>query len=115
MEGRKLFYDALKHLTTLSTGSIILLATFLEKIFSNPECKILIGITFVGFAISIISTVVLMFIFSGLVARSDSLAGSDTPPSKGISKIFNICSIVSVASFVLAMLSLVIFSLINFY
>ena len=38
-EFRKLWSDYLKHLTTLSTGSILLIATFLEKLFSQPRWK----------------------------------------------------------------------------
>ena len=45
MEGNKLLYDTLKHLTTLCTGSIIILVAFLEKIFLNAEWKFLVSIT----------------------------------------------------------------------
>jgi hypothetical protein len=32
--------DYLKHLTTLSTGAILLMATFLEKLFAHPHWKL---------------------------------------------------------------------------
>jgi hypothetical protein len=41
--------DFFKHLTTLDTGSILLLAAFLEKLFSNPHWKILVAVSFFGF------------------------------------------------------------------
>jgi hypothetical protein len=50
--------DIMKHLATLSTGSIVLLATFLEKLFSHPSWRILVVIALVGFTASIIGTVV---------------------------------------------------------
>jgi hypothetical protein len=38
-EGNKLFYDVFKHLTTLSTGSILILVAFLENLFVDPQYK----------------------------------------------------------------------------
>ena len=35
-ENLQLIYDGMKHLTTLSTASIVIITTFLEKIFSDP-------------------------------------------------------------------------------
>jgi len=46
LEGQKLFHDTFKHLTTLNTGSILILATFLEKFFKVPTWKILIPMAF---------------------------------------------------------------------
>lgn len=56
-EGEKLFYDSMKHLTTLNTGSILLLVTFLEKLFSNPQWKTLIAVSLICFVISIVCSV----------------------------------------------------------
>jgi hypothetical protein len=48
-------FEAMKHLTTLSAGSIVLLVTFLEKLFStNREWIALIGIALVCFVVAII-------------------------------------------------------------
>ncbi len=52
----------LKHLTTLSTGSIIIIITFLEKTFSNPEWKILVAISIGLFLISILGSVITHFL-----------------------------------------------------
>lgn len=38
-EGNKLLYDTTKHLATLCTGSLLLLVTFLEKLFTSPLWK----------------------------------------------------------------------------
>jgi hypothetical protein len=50
----KVTIDFLKHVTTLSSGSILLLATFLEKLFQHPHLTFLIAISFASFALSII-------------------------------------------------------------
>ena len=58
--------DYVKHMTTLSTGSILLLTTFLEKLFSKPNWKQLVAISFVGFTISVIASIIIhtMSVFS---------------------------------------------------
>lgn len=47
--------DYLKHLTTLSTGSIVLMATFWEKLSAKPEWKSAVTISITGFIVSILS------------------------------------------------------------
>lgn len=49
IEESKANIEYLKHITALSTGSILLLAAFLEKIFINPQGRGLIQWVFVGF------------------------------------------------------------------
>ena len=56
-EGEKLVYDSMKHLTTLNTGSILLLVTFLEKLFSNPRWKALVAVSLISFVASIVCSV----------------------------------------------------------
>ena len=58
IEGIKLVCDYLKHLTTLSTGSIVLLATFLEKFSSKPGGEVSATIAFIGFAVTILGALV---------------------------------------------------------
>lgn len=55
---RKHLFDYLKHMTTLSTGSILLQLAFLEKVFSQPRWKGLVAISLVSFSASIIGAVV---------------------------------------------------------
>ncbi|MBL7885353.1 MAG: hypothetical protein JNJ52_01280 [Flavobacterium sp.] len=57
IEKTKLFNDYIKHLNTLSTGSILLLVTFLEKIFSNPLDKWLVAMSLICFLSSVIGGV----------------------------------------------------------
>jgi hypothetical protein len=58
LEFHKAFYDYLKHLSTISTGSILLLAAFLEKIFAQPRWKPLVGVSVAGFLITVIAAVI---------------------------------------------------------
>ena len=39
LEGHKQLFDALKHLTTLSTSIVVVLAAFLDKLFTSPAWK----------------------------------------------------------------------------
>jgi hypothetical protein len=50
--------DYLKHITTLSAGSIILIATFLGNVFRAPIWKPAIVIALVGFMVGIIAATV---------------------------------------------------------
>jgi hypothetical protein len=62
----KAVIDYVKHITTLSTGSLLLLATFLEKIFVKPVWKPLIGVCFGFFVLSILGCVVMLTILIAL-------------------------------------------------
>ena len=63
-EAQKLGYDTVKHLTTLSSGTIIILATFLGDLFKVPEWKILVPCIFGLFTLSIILSIITMvFLF----------------------------------------------------
>lgn len=58
LEFHKAFYDYLKHISTMSTGSILLLAAFLEKIFAQPRWKPLIAVSVAGFLVTVVASVV---------------------------------------------------------
>ena len=61
-ESAKLFYDLFKHVTTLSTGTIVVLATFIEKIFKSPVWLPLVVVTFAGLIVSVASALLAMFL-----------------------------------------------------
>lgn len=54
VEAQKVVFDYVKHITTLGTGSVLLLALLLEKFFQHPHWKWLIPCSFLGFICSII-------------------------------------------------------------
>jgi hypothetical protein len=56
-EQTKLAHDYLKHLATLTTGSILLLVTFLEKFLTNLRGKWAITVSLCLFTISIVCNI----------------------------------------------------------
>jgi len=104
-KGADYFYHTMKHLTTLSTGAIIILATFLEKVFMNPTWKCLIAITLVSFLISILFAVFSMMYVSDVISK--------------INKKIMICLCITYSisgiSFIVGISCLVIFTIHNFY
>lgn len=59
------FYDFLKHLTTLSTGSVVVLVTFAEKFTNAPNWKFLFGVSLIFFLASVISSqICMLFVLS---------------------------------------------------
>jgi len=57
VEFHKAFYDYLKHLSTLATGSIVLLAAMLEKVFAQPKWKLLVVAAVAGFLLTVVASV----------------------------------------------------------
>lgn len=107
LEALKLDHDTFKHLTTISTGSILLLATFIEKLFQNPDWKGLIAFTFVALMICTYTSVIEMFRISHEGVAGTSLNKKRPLRSKMI-------PLLSCGCFLLGILSLVVFSLKNF-
>lgn len=54
----KIIFDYLKHLATLSTGSIVLVTTFLDKMFIQPQWKFLVVSAISGFMTSVVGSIV---------------------------------------------------------
>src|SRR5215212_9905047 len=63
IEQTKAFIEYFKHLATLSTGSIVLIAAFLEKLFAQPLWKGVIVLSLIGFIVSILSTIIAYTVF----------------------------------------------------
>lgn len=103
-EGTKLRYDAMKHLTTLSTGSILLIVTFLEKLFATPKWKALIALALISFILSIITAYIAMVQLATLVVRLRDLR---------VEKYVIATYVSSIAIFLLGIISLVVFALAN--
>lgn len=107
IEFYKSFFDYLKHLTTLSTGSIILLAAFLEKLFSQPKWKILVAVSLIGFVLSVIAAVIahtLMIL---------SFEADEQSDQEGNVVMFSLFAIW--LGFLIGIVSLAIFALKNFF
>lgn len=52
--------DYLKHLTTLSTGAVVLIATFLEKFAPHPHWRAAVIVSLLGFLAAILGSVAAM-------------------------------------------------------
>lgn len=103
-EVSKLLHDYLKHITTLSTGSILLVVTFMERLFRQPEWQFLIGIALIGFLASIVFSVVVMTI------------NIDHMHQSTIEGVWGGVSLLGVwAGFILGIISLAVFALKNIY
>jgi hypothetical protein len=63
-ERMKLLFDLNKHITTLATGTMLLMAGFYERVFKSPTWKELAAATFVLFAATVLCSVLAMFSFA---------------------------------------------------
>ena len=69
LEVLKLDYQTYKHLTTLSTGSILLIVTLLDKLFDNPEWIGLAILSICSFFVCVVASVSAMFFTSMLIQK----------------------------------------------
>ena len=98
-----------KHISTLSTGSILLLVTFLDKMFPEPQWKLLIGIAFLSFMVSIIFSVLTMVIHGNLPLNSE------TQKIEKLMKRAGLFLVICLSAFITGLISLTMFGLINFF
>ena len=110
-EGLKLHYDFYKHLTTLCTGSILILVTFLEKVFENPKWKALVIAAFAFFVLCIIACVLQMVSVASYVQKM----GPATDDSGYEEKMSLSIGIFAFTCFPLGIFCLVIFAVKNLY
>jgi hypothetical protein len=103
VEGEKLLFDVSKHLTTLCTGSILVMIALLEKLFKeNVRWKPLVLISFAAFIFSIMYAVNTM---SGIgIALRQSESG-------GNAKTVNM--LIQFTTFAIGLLCFMIFALKN--
>ncbi|MBK8464569.1 MAG: hypothetical protein IPL32_01945 [Chloracidobacterium sp.] len=109
VEDYKAIQDYLKHMTTLSAGSIVIIATFLEKIIQNPTEKWLVIISLGAFLLSILSSMIVYTI----AIVDDPLSGDDMSLSTALGVIASL-SLTCIGFFV-GILSLAIFAIVNLY
>jgi hypothetical protein len=51
------FYEYLRHLSTLTTGSIVLIGAFMEKLFAQPAWRPMVVISVGAFLVSLVASV----------------------------------------------------------
>jgi hypothetical protein len=105
----KAFYDHLKHVATLSTASILLLSTFLDK-FSKPQYSGLVAISIAALFISLVNS---------LLAYTLLLLAFPRPGLPGPGKLHRRLSVVSLFTtwlfFLVGIGSIAAFFLVNWY
>lgn len=106
VERMKLLYDLNKHLTTLSTGTLLLMAGLFGQVFKAPVWKLLAAGAFVLFASCVVACVFAMFGFA-MYSRS-TFSTPEDPVNLGV-KAF----VIALVLFVLAIVSFAIFALKN--
>jgi len=103
------FYDYVKHLTTLSTGSIVIIATFVDKFSKNSSYRFLLTISFAALTISLLCSMVSM-----LYTLSYQPYTNDNRNSIWEYKVVRISFMGTISSLVIGLVSLSIFADINF-
>jgi len=102
VEGLKSYFEFFKHMTTMNTGSILLLVAFMDKLFRNPQWKFLVGICISSFILSLIACLSGMWFVSTMIAGQ----GSKTNVSF-------VSWLVAVGAFLAGIIVLAVFSLRN--
>ncbi|MGB8682931.1 MAG: hypothetical protein WCD12_08615 [Candidatus Binatus sp.] len=67
VESIKFVADYLKHLTTLSTGSLLLISTFLEKFFARPLWKPCVIVALSSFLVSVIGAALALTALAAMI------------------------------------------------
>jgi len=106
-ESWKLRYDTYKHLTTLSTGSVLLLVTFLEKLFTKPLWKGLVVASFCLFVLAVLASLVVMNAIAGFIREIEIEKKDEWRGQVFVS--------IALISFLLGIVCLIIFAVRNLY
>jgi hypothetical protein len=104
--GYRLFHDSFKHLTTLSTGSILILVTFLDKVVKSPHWHALVPISVLGFLVSVVTSVAVLFTYA-------SLHFEDAYVQRVVEKWGGRAAMVAIGGFLVGVLALVVFAMRN--
>lgn len=106
----KLEFEYLKYLTTISTGSILLLVAFLDKIFKQPECKSAIAVSLICFLLSIILCAISQATIIEKASEKENLEWRDKIQNMTVGLF-----LFALLSYVTGVISLVVFGLKNLF
>lgn len=109
VERLKVITQYFTDLTSLSTWAILLIATFLEKLFQKPEWKNAVIVSLAGFITSVFSSVIVQtfMIFFAYPGRNRN------PTSDAAFLVPILCFIASVLGFLVGVLGLGLFTIKN--
>lgn len=109
IDGFKLYFELLKHVATVSTGSVVIIATLIDRMFKSPSFKFLIALSFTGFFIAIGMAA---FGMAGYAAKVRYSNPRNDESIKNMGMTSTVCCIVG---FAIGISSLIAFALINLY
>ncbi len=109
IEREKAIGEYLKHLTTLSTGSILLIIGFFQNIFIYPQVKFLVGVALAAFTLAVIGAVAAqsLLVFTMGVTKKQTLVPVDPW--------FDVATIGAWVCFLFGVMALGTFALMNFF
>ena len=105
LEAAKLEYDAFKHLTTLSSGAVVVIAALMDKAFPGAAWKWLAGASAVAFLVSCFFSVIMMLYAAYTAENAD--------PKNGLSVIVVVAFATAAICFLGGVAALASFILIN--
>lgn len=119
-------YDYIKHMTILSSGSILIIIAILEGIFKEPRGIGIVMVSIVSFVLSLICSLLLMSIIANLALYITSICGSHIAGNMGeikeaLGKVNSNCKKAKVIEwlndifFLFGIIMLVCFAFINFF
>jgi hypothetical protein len=106
LEEQKLAFEFVKHVTTLATGTLVLLATFLKDVFKHPSLSPLVPLTFGSLMVSVVALSLAAF---GLL---QSIRHPGAVP-QGVRAFTGSSALVGVGAFLLGLVLLSAFSIGN--
>lgn len=79
IEHQKAFYEFLRHVMTLDTGALVLIATLLEKVFPNPAGRAAAGLSVVLLLVSLLcgGVAYLVLLANGPRVGAERMGSSD--------------------------------------
>jgi hypothetical protein len=107
-EALRLYYDFYKHLTTLSTGSILIIVALLEKVFVHPKWKAFVVFAFAFLLLTILGSLTAMTLCAYGIKVGESGYRESKPFGVAI-------ILLTLFFFVLGVTSLVVFATKNLY
>lgn len=112
IDNQKTLIDLIKHITTLNTGSIVLLATFIEKVFTDTNYMWLASAAVICFMLSIVFLISCGF----AIFQSIRVAKTIILPSNAHTNLITftfLTFVLGMISFVLALALLTSFTIYN--
>jgi len=107
IDGFKLYFDLLKQVTTLSTGSAILIATLVDRLFHEPKWKGFVALSLLGFLVALGFSVAGMLGYASKVRLSNPRSYEEVR-DRGLAS-----SVIALMGFFVGIASLALFASLN--